>query len=228
MSPSTAVLVPMYNEASVVGDVVSAIRREFDLVICVDDGSSDDSSGIARRAGATVLSHRLNLGQGAALQTGFDYVLTRTSVDHLVTFDADGQHSVRDAVDMVAAAQATGADVVLGSRGVGASPGQPLTRRLLLRAALRYSRWSTGLDLTDTHNGLRVLSRGALEQIRLRQPGMAYASELESLIVAKHLDWLEHPVTITYSEYSRGKGQQNLNAFNIIYDLLAARLGAST
>jgi glycosyltransferase involved in cell wall biosynthesis len=225
---ATAVLVPMFNEGRVVGPVVAELRSEFSLVICVDDGSDDNSSDVARQAGATVLRHQVNLGQGAALQTGIDYALARTTVQHLVTFDADGQHSVRDAVDMVAAAQATGVDVVLGSRNIGTTVDQPAARRLLLSAALRYSRWSTGLDLTDTHNGLRVLNRRALELFRLRQQGMAYASELEASIVEHGLSWIEHPVTISYSDYSRGKGQNNLNAFNIMYDLMVARLSPST
>src|SRR4051794_25655091 len=96
----TAVIVPMYNEAEVVGDVVAELRTEFPFVVCVDDGSSDESAARARAAGATVLVHRVNLGQGAALQTGFDFVRDRTDVAHVVTFDADGQHRLCDAVAM--------------------------------------------------------------------------------------------------------------------------------
>lgn len=224
---SAAVVVPMYNEALAVGDVVDALRTRFGTIICVDDGSTDCSAEVARAAGATVLRHRVNLGQGAALQTGFEFALSRTDALYVVTFDADGQHSVSDAEAMVLRAQQSGVDVVLGSRTAGRPVDQPLARRLLLRAALRYSRWSSGLDLTDTHNGLRVLSRSALRVINLRQPGMAYASELESLIVARDLSWVEHPVTITYSAYSMAKGQRNLNAFNIVYDLLTAKLTAT-
>jgi glycosyltransferase involved in cell wall biosynthesis len=221
-----AVIVPMYNEAEVVGDVVTDLRTAFPLVICVDDGSTDGSAACARAAGATVLVHRVNLGQGGALQTGLDFVRERTDVAHAVTFDADGQHRLCDAVAMVEHARASGVDVVLGARK--SSPGQPLSRRLLLSLALRYSRANSGLDLTDTHNGLRVLSRRAVETIRLRQTGMAHASELETIIATRDLTWTEFPVVVNYSDYSKAKGQSNVNAFNIVYDLTVAKLIASS
>jgi polyprenyl-phospho-N-acetylgalactosaminyl synthase len=217
-----AVVVPMYNEVAVVGDVVRDLRREFPLVVCVDDSSSDGSAECARAAGATVLVHRVNLGQGGALQTGLDFVRERTPFEHVVTFDADGQHRVCDAVAMVDHARATGVDVVLGARE--GTPGASRSRRLLLSLALRYSRWNSGLQLSDTHNGLRVLNRRAMETVRLTQTGMAHASELETIIATRGLTWAEHPVVIAYTDYSRAKGQSNLNAFNIAYDLTVARL----
>ncbi|MCR6031895.1 glycosyltransferase [Nocardioides sp. zg-579] len=228
MDESTFVLVPMFNEATVVGGVVRALRAHFANVVCVDDGSRDDSFDVARDAGAVALRHPVNLGQGAALQTGFDFLTRRALPERTVTFDADGQHRVEDAVAMVEASRRSGVDVLLGSRALGSATDQPVARRLLLAAALRYSRWSTGLDLTDTHNGLRVLSRRAVELIRLRQPGMAYATELESIVGRSGLSWAEHPTTIAYTEYSRAKGQSNLNAFNILCDLTSQRLRSAS
>ncbi|MDH2416767.1 glycosyltransferase family 2 protein [Nocardioides sp. CER19] len=221
------VVVPMYNEAAVVGDVVAGLREHFSHVVCVDDGSRDGSAAAARAAGGIVLTHRVNLGQGAALQTGFDYVLSRTSATHAVTFDADGQYRIEDALAMLSVATETGVDILLGSRNLGRTEGQPIARRVLMAAALRYSRRTTGLALTDTHNGLRVLNRRALAAMDLRHRGMAHASEIESRIGAASLTWQEHPVTMLYSDYSRSKGQSNLNAFNIVYDLTAARMRAS-
>lgn len=228
MDGSACVIVPVFNEAEVLAGVLSELGAHFDHIICVDDGSSDGSAAIARAAGGLVLRHAVNLGQGAALQTGFDYVLRHTSHDHVVTFDADGQHCVADALVMLERARESGVDVVLGSRTAGSTTGQPIARWIVLSAALRFSRWSTGLDLTDTHNGLRVLNRKALSSLRLTQRRMAYASEFEALIARLDLLWLEHPVSVTYSPYSRSKGQGNLNAFNIVYDLFAARLKAPT
>lgn len=209
-----------------VGTVVGALREVFRHVVCVDDGSRDSSAAVAREAGAVVLRHPVNLGQGAALQTGFDYVLRHTSATHVVTFDADGQYRVSDAVAMVEVAATSGVDIVLGSRNLGRTEGQPFARRVLMSAALRFSRRMTGIELTDTHNGLRVLSRTAVGAMNLRQHGMAHASEIESRIVSASLSWREHPVTMCYSDYSRGKGQSNLNALNILYDLASDRLGA--
>ncbi|HWJ83393.1 MAG TPA: glycosyltransferase family 2 protein [Nocardioides sp.] len=223
---STVVVVPMYNESAVVGEVLARVRSSFDRVVCVDDGSADGSDAIARATGATVLRHAVNLGQGAALQTGFDWVLASTRATHVVTFDADGQYSVDDALAMVDLAQRTGVDIVLGSRNLGRTDGQPLARRVLMRAALGFSRRSTGLALTDTHNGLRVLNRKALLAMSLRQRGMAHASEIESRISSAGLSWVEHPITMTYTDYTRRKGQSNVNAFNVVFDLAAERIGA--
>jgi len=220
------VVVPVLNEASVLGDVLVRLGDDFEHIICVDDGSTDGSADIAAAAGATVLRHAVNLGQGAALQTALEFVTTRTDFQYVVTFDGDGQHDPMDAIGMVQVARERGVDVVLGSRAIGTVVDQPASRRVLLRAALQFTRFTTGLKVTDTHNGLRVLSRSAAALIQLRQRGMAHASELEGLIARHRLSWVEHPVSIRYSEYSRAKGQGSLNAFNVVYDLMAARLNS--
>jgi glycosyltransferase involved in cell wall biosynthesis len=217
----------MYNESEMVASVISGLRDHFDHVLCVDDGSTDRSGAIAQAAGAFVVRHPVNLGQGAALQTGFEFVATRTSATHCVTFDADGQHRPADAARMVERARATGVDVVLASRFLGSTIAMPWLRALTLRGALLFSRWNDGLALTDTHNGLRVLSRRALTNIRLSMPRMAYASELQSAIATAGLSYVEEPVQVTYTAYSRSKGQGNLNAFNIVFDLAAQRLRAA-
>lgn len=218
------VVVPVYNEAEVLADVLASLRAHFEHVVVVDDGSRDGSAEVAWAAGATVLRHGVNLGQGAALQTGFDYLLRHTDARYVVTFDADGQHDATDALAMLEAARSRGVDVVLGSRTIGTASHQPPLRRLVLRLAVAFTRVTTGLALSDSHNGLRVLSRDAVTRLRLRQPGMAHASELLMGVAGAGLTWVEHPVNVRYTEYSLGKGQSNLNAFNILYDLTVARL----
>lgn len=220
-----AVVVPVYNEVAVVGDVLADLRTVFPLIVCVDDGSVDGSGLVAEGSGAAVIRHAVNLGQGAALQTGFEYVLAHTDAAYAITFDSDGQYLVSDAAAMVEYARERGLDVVLGSRNLGDAPGQPMSRRALMRAALAFSRRTSGLALTDTHNGLRVLNRRALAAMNLRHRGMAHASEIENRVHSAGLDWAEFPVTMTYTDYTRAKGQSNLNAFNIVYELLAERLG---
>jgi len=220
------VIVPVYNEALTVSTTVSDLLHTFDHVVCVDDGSADGSAQLARAAGATVLRHVLNQGQGAALRTGFDYVLRHTGAAYAVTFDADGQHLVEDAQRMVERARAEQIDVVLASRFTGRTEQMPLAREMILRAAVRFTRMTSRLEVTDTHNGLRVLSRSALQRIDLRMPRMAYASELLDAIVPAGLSYVEEPVTVIYTDYSRAKGQKNSNAFNILFDLAVRRLRA--
>ena len=178
----------MFNEATSVGTVVADLRRAISRVVCVDDGSTDDCARVAADAGATVVRHPINLGQGAALQTGFAFALTDPTVRYAITFDSDGQHDRADAERMLAVARTRGVDVVLGSRFLTDADHEiPRLRRLVLRAATIFTRLTTGLDLTDTHNGLRVLSRAAVEAMDLTLDGMAHASQLLSQVARKRL-----------------------------------------
>ncbi|PZU30120.1 MAG: glycosyl transferase [Actinomyces sp.] len=216
----TWLVVPLYNEAQVVREVIEDARRTFPHVVVVDDGSRDDSAAQAEAAGAVVVRHPINLGQGAALQTGIRYVLERTDARYLITFDADGQHSVADAVAMVAAARRENLAIVLGSRFLkGPSPVGRLKRLVLATAAVVASR-TTGMHLTDAHNGLRLLRRDAAEHLNLRQNRMAHASEIIRQLGATGLPWREFPVHIAYTEYSKAKGQSLLNSVNILVDLI--------
>jgi glycosyltransferase involved in cell wall biosynthesis len=224
LTSDVCVVVPVYNEEPTVGRTIADLREAFPHVVCVDDGSTDGSAAIALAAGATVLRHAVNQGQGAALQTGFDYALRHTEARWVVTFDADGQHLVEDAVRMVERARVTGADVVLASRFTGSTEAMPAVRRLVLRGGLWFTRVTAKLDVTDTHNGLRVLNRTALTRIRLDLPRMAYASELLNAIVPNGLTYVEEPVTVLYTDYSRGKGQRNSNSLNILFDLAVRRI----
>ncbi|WP_232842182.1 glycosyltransferase family 2 protein [Terrimesophilobacter mesophilus] len=210
----------MYNEGSMIGSVVSELREHFEFVVCVDDGSADDSVAAARAAGAVVVTHPINLGQGASLQTGFDYALLDPLMTDVVTFDADGQHQVADAVGMVAQLRSDGLDVVIGSRFLDGRTQMTRLKRGTLRLAAWYTRATTGVALTDAHNGLRVLGRDLLTRIHLHQNRMAHASELIDQIGGSNARWAEYPTHIVYSEYSKAKGQSVLNSINILVELL--------
>ena len=219
------VIVPMYNEAEVVTGVIRELRATFPNVVCVDDGSSDGSPGLAAAAGATLVSHVVNLGAGGAFQTGVEFALRRfPHAKYFVTFDADGQHRVDDAARLLESARSTDSDVVLGSRFMDDSTQMPWARRCLLRSAVVFTRVTTRLSLTDTHCGLRVLSRKAASAMRLRLPGMAHGSEILSTIRRAHLSYVEIPVTVNYSDYSLRKGQRGINFVNILFDLFSARV----
>jgi polyprenyl-phospho-N-acetylgalactosaminyl synthase len=170
-----------------------------------------------------VIRHPFNLGQGAALQTGIDYALAQAA-EFIVTFDADGQHQVPDIARLVEALLQGHAEVALGSRFLGQALNLPPLRRLLLRAATVFTRLTTGLQVTDTHNGLRAMTRRGAAAIRLRQNRMAHASEWLSQIAASGLRYVERPVTIDYTVYSLAKGQTAADALLILLDLFARRL----
>jgi glycosyltransferase involved in cell wall biosynthesis len=213
-------VIPLYNEGAVIHDVVAAARTVFPRIVVVDDGSSDDSIEQARSAGAVVVEHPVNLGQGAAIQTGLEVALRIPDVEYLVTFDADGQHRVEDALAMVERLRAEEADVVFGSRFLDDRTRPGLLKRIVLRLAIAYSNASTGVRLTDTHNGLRALNRQAAGALHIRQNRMAHASEIIEQVGRARLRWVEHPVHILYTDYSRRKGQSVLNAVNILTELI--------
>ncbi|CAO1652898.1 glycosyltransferase family 2 protein [Salinibacterium sp. NSLL150] len=216
----TWVIIPMYNEGAVIGEVVAEVRRTFPYVVCVDDGSSDDSAEFARAAGAIVVEHPINLGQGASLQTGFDYALSDPAMTEVVTFDADGQHQVADAAGMVEKLHANNLDAVIGSRFLDDRTKVSRSKRIVLRTAAWYTRVTTNMALTDAHNGLRVLSRTVLENIHITQNRMAHASELVDLIGGLKIQWSEYPTHIVYTDYSKAKGQSLLNSVNILVELI--------
>jgi polyprenyl-phospho-N-acetylgalactosaminyl synthase len=218
------VVVPALNEEMRVGKVVSDLRERFGRVVVVDDGSVDGTATLARAAGAEVVSHPSNLGQGAALQTGFAYALRDPDMSFVVTFDSDGQHRVEDALSLLGTARRTGVDVVLGSRFLAPGAAMPGSRRLVLKAGIAFTRATTRLPVTDTHNGLRVLNRRALEKIDLTLSNMAHASQLLGLIAKHDLTWTEEPVVIDYADPTRRAGQSNVNALNIVFDLALERL----
>ncbi|GAA2516377.1 glycosyltransferase family 2 protein [Rarobacter incanus] len=212
-------VIPLYNEESVVGGVISQALAVFPHAVAVDDGSSDGSARAAAQAGADIVSHPINLGQGAALQTGIEYAL-RQGARWIVTFDADGQHRVADAAAMVGLGQAAGVPVVLGSRFLDDRTKAGFVKRIVLRLAVWFTNATTGLRLTDAHNGLRALRRDAALHIDLQQARMAHASEIISQVAAAKLPYREFPVQVLYTDYSRSKGQSVLNAVNIIVELL--------
>ncbi|HSP14821.1 MAG TPA: glycosyltransferase family 2 protein [Thermoanaerobaculia bacterium] len=216
------VVVPAFNEASVVYDVVRELRSEYPNVVVVDDGSRDSTAAEARRGGATVLRHLMNRGQGAALQTGIEYSVQK-GAEIVVTFDADGQHRAEDVDRLIEALEKTGADVAVGSRFLELRSNVPALRRLMLRTAAIFMRVTSGVALTDAHNGLRALRRPAAEKIHLAIDGMAHASEIVDQMYRLHLRVIEVPVVIHYSEYSLRKGQSSMAAFRIAFDYLMKR-----
>lgn len=222
-SDRVVVVIAAYNEAPVIASVVADVRRASYPAVVVDDGSTDATGEIAARAGAFVVTHPINLGQGAALQTGLDFALAQ-GADVIVTFDADGQHRPADIAPLIAALAANKADYALGSRFLGGAVNLPRKRRLMLAAATWFTRLTTGLDLTDTHNGLRAMTRRGASRIRLKQNRMAHASEILHQIAQGGLAYVEVPVTIEYSAYSLGKGQTLSESLAILIDLFARRM----
>jgi len=220
--PDVWIVVPAFNEAAVIGEVIADLRSVFDHVVCVDDGSSDGTGEIAARAGAHLVRHPINVGQGAAIQTGVEYARKQPGARVFATFDADGQHRVKDLAAMVerlASSDPEGIDVVIGTRfGGSETPQPPFLKRIVLRTAARLSRRGRRLGLTDTNNGLRVFNKKVADGLDITMSGMSHANEFVMLIAENGWRVVEEPVEVLYTEYSKSKGQPLLNGVNIIFD----------
>jgi glycosyltransferase involved in cell wall biosynthesis len=216
------VIIAAYNEAPRLGKTLRSLCRTYANVVVVDDGSRDDTSAVALGHPVWVLRHVVNCGQGAALQTGIDFALAE-GAEVIVTFDADGQHRAEEIAALVAPVRDGRADVALGSRFRGRAVGIPWSRRLLLRLGVLFTRLFSQVRVTDTHNGLRALSRRAARVIRITQDRMAHASEILDQIHLHGLSYCEVPVTIRYSPDMLAKGQSSWNALRIVGQMVLGR-----
>ncbi|GAA1734019.1 Glycosyl transferase family 2 [Dietzia kunjamensis subsp. schimae] len=214
-------IVPCFNEGTVIEEVLRSARGTFPNIVAVDDGSADNSAAAIHRAGAHLVRHPVNLGQGAAIQTGVEYARAQPGARYFVTFDADGQHQVKDVLAMVGRLRSEPVDIVVGTRFGRPRRDDdqvPLIKRLVLRTVVLLSPRTRRLGLTDAHNGLRVFNRRVAEDLNLRMNGMSHASEFVELMDSRGWRVAEQPVDILYTEYSMSKGQSLLNGINILSD----------
>ncbi|MFN0166719.1 MAG: glycosyltransferase family 2 protein [Bryobacteraceae bacterium] len=219
------VVIPAYNEGAVLASTAQDILHHgWRHVVIVDDGSTDETQRVAGALPVHYLRHLINLGQGAALQTGTDFALAQ-GAGIVVHFDADGQHPARQIAALARPIEDGEADVVLGSRFLDPADAAkvPKVRRWMLRAAAGVTNTLYGVDLTDAHNGLRALSRHAAQRILLHENRYGHASEIIAQIRKHGLRYREVPVTIRYTRYSLSKGQPLSNSLELALDLLRGR-----
>ncbi len=238
-----AIVIPVFDEGALfpgfiaklgqwIPELLASHRGSLtgcELVI-VDDGSrlplrATDfplpASGRQRRGGVHLLRHAINLGQGAAVQTGIAFARDSLRCETYVLLDADGQHSPADIPRLIQPVIDGRADIVFGSRFLGTDPlNMPVVRRLMLRGAIWLERAITGLEFTDSHNGFVGFGASTASILDLTQNRMAYATELKQVVARHQLRFLEVPVEVSYSEATLAKGQRNLNALTIVNSLL--------
>ena len=212
-------MIPAYNEEGELARVLDSLEPGGYSIVVVDDGSLRKVRDLLDGRRVHVCRHLINLGQGAALQTGIDYALLQ-GADYLVTFDADGQHRAEDIPRLIKPIASGRYDIALGSRFVqgGTVENIPRSKLITLRLAVLFTRLLVGLPLTDTHNGLRTLTSEAARRIRITQNRMSHATQILQEIASLRLRYVEVPITIRYTDYSIRKGQSISNAFNIMWE----------
>lgn len=214
------VVIPAYNEDRFIGSVVLKARRYASRVLVVDDGSSDCTAQIARDAGAQVISHAHNKGKGAALNTAFQRVL-ESKPDVVVMLDGDGQHLPEELSQIVEPILREKADIVIGSRYIQQCSSVPRGRIIGHWAFNWITRLASGIASTDSQSGYRAFSRKAVETISFQSSGFSVESEMQFLAKENHLNLVEVPITIRYTDPpKRSVIVQGLNVLNGILHLV--------
>ena len=223
MTQRVIIVIPCFNEGDALETTVQKLLAHNYEVVVVDDGSKHSVWEQLKELPVHFLRHCINLGQGAALQTGMDYA-KQLGAEVVVHFDADGQHSPEDIPVLLAALDTC--DIALGSRFLRHEDLSqiPFMKRQLLRCARLVNFVFTGLWLSDAHNGFRALGPKALACIDLTENRMAHATEIISQIKAHKLVWREVPTSIHYTNYSKQKGQKWYNSLNILIDLILNKI----
>jgi glycosyltransferase involved in cell wall biosynthesis len=223
-----AFVIPAYNEEKTIADVISGLNKElknskykFEIIV-INDGSKDNTVRKASEAGATVIQHILNTGSGGATATGLSYA-QQNSFDFAVTLDADGQHRPEDAIKGVNIAQNGNVDLLIGSRLIN-SQGMSKVKIFGNQGLSFITFLIFGVSVTDSQSGLRVFSKQALEKLKWKTSGYEFCSEMLWRAKQLNLKIDEFPIKAIYTDYSKAKGQNNWNAFNIIKSLLKRRI----
>ena len=214
------ILVPCFNESKVINQTISELSKYFQNILVVDDGSTDNTTNLLKSLNATVLQHPINLGQGAAVSSGFEFISRTDNSKAVITFDADGQHSVNDAVTFANEILSSSEDIIFGSRFIHHEKNVPFIKRLVLKIVTKISNVILKMNLSDTHNGLKAFKIDALDKIKLKTSNYAFESELLAKVSKLGLSYRELPSDIIYTEYSKTKGQSLRNGMRILESLV--------
>ena len=210
------IIIPAFNEA---GSIIKVIKDLFcngyENIVVVDDGSTDKTSEIVKKFNVFLIRHPVNMGPGAAIKTGIDFALLNDA-DIIVTFDADGQHIAKDILDLVKPIISNKADITLGNRFLNNASKVPLFKKIILKAGAILMFLMYGILSSDSHNGLKAMSKSAALKIDLKSNGWEYCSEIIEEIMLKKIKYQEVPVTVKYTDYSIKKGQKIYNSFYIL------------
>lgn len=222
------VIIPAYNEAGVIGDVISGIKKELQKtpyafkVVVVNDGSTDNTAEVAEKAGATVIRHILNSGAGGATATGLSFA-NQKGFDIAATMDADGQHMPEDVITGIKTIAKSDTDLLIGSRLID-SKGMSRVKVIGNKGLSLITYLLFGINITDSQSGLRVFSKESLQNLRWKTSGYEFCSEMLWRANQQKLKIDEFPIQAVYTEYSKSKGQNNWNAINIVKSLLKTRI----
>ena len=212
------VIIPVFNESDNISKVISSLKIFFKNILVVDDGSEDNSFSILKNLDVHLIQHPINLGQGAAIETGLNYLLNNKKYKYAVTFDGDGQNYPIDASKMINFAKQNSLDAVVGSRFLSRDSNKemPLLRKIVLKLANLYESIFYSIKFSDAHNGLRVLERKFIGKylMPIQNHDMSHATEISYKICRNTKKFKEYPIKV---KYANKRSQNLLNAINIVF-----------
>jgi len=210
------IVIPAFNEAGAIEKVIEdLLNYGYKNIVVVDDASTDKTSENVNKFNIFLIKHPVNMGPGAAVKTGIDFAIFN-GADIIVTFDADGQHLAKDITALIEPVISNKADISLGNRFLNNTSNVPIFKKIILKAGAALMFLMYGVLSTDSHNGLKALSRSAALKIDIKSNGWDYCSEIIEEIMLKKVKYVEVPVTVKYTDYSIKKGQKIYNSFYII------------
>ncbi len=215
-------VIPAFNEEGRVADVIRRSLSYVDKVIVINDASRDSTAQLSREAGATVVSHPLNRGLGAALGTGVEGA-KKLGAEIVVMLDADGQH-LPEEIPLLVQSIRDGNDAVIGSRMLTFEGNMPRMRRVYQRVGNLMTYMLFGKHVTDSQSGFRAFSKHALDRLKIRTDRMEVSSEIISEIHRNKLKYAEVPITAVYTDYSLSKGQSFHTGVKTALKLLLHRI----
>ena len=214
------IVIPAKDEATRIGAVLRRLKAlGYDNIVVVDDGSSDDTQGVALSEACTVLRHQINLGSGAATQTGIEYALSQ-GAEIIVTMDADGQHAPEDVGVLLEALEGTQAEVVIGSRFMADTGKVPTSRRLFNRIGSYLTWLVTGKYTSDSQSGMKLIRASLARKIAFHFYGYEFCTELFHIIQREKANFVEVPIQAIYTQESLQKGQNLWMGFRMLFRLI--------
>lgn len=220
MNDKVFILIPAYNEETKIEEVLDSLKLSFKNIVVVNDGSTDKTQSIIENKDVMVIRHILNLGQGAAVSSGMSYIKNEKKAEALITFDADGQHSVDDAVLFAKEIINCDEEIIFGSRFLKNKENIPYLKRASLKAVTFITNFLTNTRLSDTHNGLKAIKISCLDKINISIDGFAFESQIIQQVGKQKIKYKEMPTNTIYTDYSKKKGQKLSNGLLIIEDLI--------
>jgi len=223
MFDNVYILIPVFNEEKKIESVISELSSSFKNIVTVNDGSTDFTQNILESLNVVILRHSINLGAGAAISTGFKYIQGLKNAEAVVTFDADGQHSVEDAKAFAKEILLCNEEVIFGSRFINSKSNIPTIKRFVLSTVVFFTNILSKVNLTDAHNGLKAIKKTTLKKIDINIDQYGYESQIIHQVSKKNITYKEMPTNTIYTEYSKNKGQKLNNGLIILEDLFKSR-----